>query len=271
MKLLHTMAAAALSIPQAHAPERLVYATDDPFGGLFDVCGYDIGARQSVATRFKPRAEHRLTSVRLWLWNNDPEGDPIPITVSLREGGEARDSVSLPGETALESWAFEIPFTGFAEPRLFEFESSDGTTLLAHADYWIVIESDAPPGAAWAVGQPGTGFGAVRLRGEENWRAFRGAVGAAEIWGTPAPLAGDPGALGAAEPQRASSPSAGGALPEPPPCGADFDQSGTIDAWDVSAFVRAWARRDAGADFDENGRVGTPDAVGFLNAWCRGC
>ena len=55
------------------------------------------------------------------------------------------------------------------------------------------------------------------------------------------------------------------------PCGADFDNNGTIDTRDVLAFLNAWVGRAPIADFNNDGIINTQDVLAFLNAWNAGC
>jgi hypothetical protein len=179
----------ALSPPAAGA---VVYETEDPFGGLFGVYGFDVNTEQSVAIRFTPAADYTLDEIRLWLWNNDRSGEATPITITLRNDGPASlGGASVPGEARFESWSFEIPYTGFAEPQLFEFPSGARPVLRAGTNYWIVAESAAhgPLDPVWAVAQPGTGFGAIRNR-NDPWHSGPGSVGATIILGTLRPVIG---------------------------------------------------------------------------------
>ena len=55
------------------------------------------------------------------------------------------------------------------------------------------------------------------------------------------------------------------------PCGADFDNDGTVDTRDVLAFLNAWVARASSADFNDDGVTNTQDVLAFLNAWNAGC
>ncbi|MFG0260027.1 MAG: GC-type dockerin domain-anchored protein, partial [Phycisphaerales bacterium JB041] len=54
------------------------------------------------------------------------------------------------------------------------------------------------------------------------------------------------------------------------PCGADFDNNGTVDTRDVLAFLNAWVGRAPVADFNDDGIINTQDVLAFLNAWNAG-
>lgn len=52
-----------------------------------------------------------------------------------------------------------------------------------------------------------------------------------------------------------------------PQCRADFDQSGTVNSGDISAFLASWSAMDPEADFDNNGAVNSADISMFLSVW----
>ncbi len=174
------------------ATADVVYETEDPFDGLFGIIGFDVSSEQSVAVRFTPTADLSLDRIRVWLWNNDSSGGEPEITITLRPdaavgAGSAEPEPSRPADEILEKWNFSLPYTGFAEPRLFDVYSS-GYALRAGVDYWICAESEAPGGRdpVWAIAQPGQGFGTT---GDpttgEWWPGAEGMVGAVIVEGTP--------------------------------------------------------------------------------------
>ncbi len=55
-------------------------------------------------------------------------------------------------------------------------------------------------------------------------------------------------------------------LPPPPPCPADLDGSGAVDAADLAALLNGWGGSGA-ADLDGNGLVDAADLASMLNAW----
>jgi len=57
--------------------------------------------------------------------------------------------------------------------------------------------------------------------------------------------------------------------PPTPPCPADHDASGTLDAADIFAFLSDWFAGDA--DFDLSGQTEVPDIFVYLSAWFAGC
>ncbi|HVU63554.1 MAG TPA: choice-of-anchor tandem repeat NxxGxxAF-containing protein, partial [Phycisphaerales bacterium] len=54
-------------------------------------------------------------------------------------------------------------------------------------------------------------------------------------------------------------------------CKADFDQSGTLNSYDLFDFLGAWFAQDPAADIDGSGQVTTVDVLQFLGAWYNGC
>ncbi len=184
------LAASVLELSLAPIARIVVYETDDPFGGILGVYGFDVDSDQSVAIRFTPAQDYDLEAVQVWLWNNDPSGNPTEITLSIREDASLGAIIdSIPGDSRLETWTISIPYTGFAQPHLFECVSLRRSVLRTGRRYWIVAESDAPPGLnpVWAAGQPGVGFGAIRFPITGPWQSHEGAVGATVIWGRPRP------------------------------------------------------------------------------------
>lgn len=125
----------------------------------------------------------------------DTSGESTPIRISLQvaDGSFERSAgVSfgvMPGNEVLEEWAFDVPYTGFANPLLLEFPSSIRPRIEAGMNYWIVATSLAEGGRdpVWAVAQPGLGFGATGdPRTGEWYPGMEGSVGAMVIEGTPA-------------------------------------------------------------------------------------
>ena len=54
-------------------------------------------------------------------------------------------------------------------------------------------------------------------------------------------------------------------------CPADLNGDGTLDFFDVSAFLSAFSSMDPSADFDDNGTFDFFDVSGFLSAFSAGC
>ena len=55
-------------------------------------------------------------------------------------------------------------------------------------------------------------------------------------------------------------------VPPPPPCPADIDESGTVDAADLSTLLGNWGSSGAG-DIDGSGAVNAADLSALLGAW----
>jgi cytochrome c peroxidase len=56
-----------------------------------------------------------------------------------------------------------------------------------------------------------------------------------------------------------------------PACPADLTDDGTLNFFDVSAFLAAFSAMEPAADFDENGSFDFFDVSAFLNAFAAGC
>lgn len=234
------------------ATADVVYETEDPFGGIFGIIGYDVYRQQSVAVRFTPTADHSLDRIRVWLWNNDTSGGEPEITITLRPdaavgGGAASEDPepSRPTDEILQQWTFSLPYTGFAEPRLFDVYSG-GYALRAGVDYWICAESEAPGGRdpVWAIAQPGRGFGTTGDPATGEWSpGAEDMVGAVIVEGTRAEL--EAAIAGAQSPGSSEAPadlaidlprllSAWGACPD---CPEDLTRDGVVDVEDVLAAL----------------------------------
>ncbi len=164
----------------------LVYQSDDPFGGLFGVEGFDIAAVQSAAARFVPQAEYTLDQLRLWLWNDDVLGGHPRLTITLR-GDDAGGGQSRPGKTVYERWVIDLPTTGLFNPELFDFTSTLHPRLHTGQRYWVVVESDGPLEGCgvWACAQPDPGFWSL-CEPPAPWTAGQiGEAGAMIVLGTP--------------------------------------------------------------------------------------
>ncbi|MFZ4573466.1 MAG: reprolysin-like metallopeptidase [Phycisphaerales bacterium] len=59
--------------------------------------------------------------------------------------------------------------------------------------------------------------------------------------------------------------------PVEPPCPADHNGDGAVDADDVISYFRAWDNSEPSADFNNDGGVDSDDIIGFFNAWDAGC
>ncbi len=56
-----------------------------------------------------------------------------------------------------------------------------------------------------------------------------------------------------------------------PPCPADFNNDGDVDADDFIAFIAAWDAGQIAADFNADGGVDSDDVIAFFGAWDNGC
>ncbi len=181
-----------------YEPE-VIYQTDDPFGGVFGIEGWDVAAVQSVAVRFIPESDYTLGMLRLWLWSDDLSGGHPRLRITLCDdsvtAGESR-----PGKVLFEQWEIEMPFTGLFNPQLFDFDSAVHPHLRAGQRYWVVASSDAPlPGCpVWACGQPHPAFLSLREPPGSWYAGMSGEAGAMIVLGTrvPAPAATVSGAIG---------------------------------------------------------------------------
>ena len=55
------------------------------------------------------------------------------------------------------------------------------------------------------------------------------------------------------------------------PCPADLTGDGTLNFFDISAFLSAFSANDPAADFDGNGTFNFFDISAFLSAFSAGC
>ncbi len=62
-----------------------------------------------------------------------------------------------------------------------------------------------------------------------------------------------------------------GEVAEPTGCYADFNDDGSVNTLDVTAFLNAWVAGDSSADANGDGSVNTQDVIVFLNLWNAGC
>jgi sulfatase modifying factor 1 len=56
-----------------------------------------------------------------------------------------------------------------------------------------------------------------------------------------------------------------------PPCPADVNTDGTVDAHDIIAFFAAWDASHIAADFSGDGGVDSDDVIAFFARWDAGC
>jgi hypothetical protein len=227
------------------APADIVYQTNSPFGSPFGLIGFDVFSQQSVAVRFTPAANHRLDRVSFWFMNNDDSGGHPTVTLSLRNDDTA--SGSIPGQTILEAWQFNVSAVGW-DPQLEQVISTVRPLLLANRNYWLVAESAAPPGwnGVWNWASTGTGMMSICNGTNCSWSpASSGAVVSVVVEGTPvnaADINGDGvvnvndllaviNAWGACPPPSASCP----ADIAPPPNG-----DGVVNVNDLLMVINNW-------------------------------
>ncbi len=224
------------------APE-VIYETNDPFGSIFGINGFDVFQNQSVAVRFTPESDFTLADVSLWMWNNDESGTPAPITVSVRTDMIDPKVGSIPSDVILEEWDSEIATKGVFAPELFTFSSVETPALQGGVNYWLVAESDAPalqdPVWAWAAND--TGLSTTTAFDTGAWQtAGMGAVPATIVTGF--------------------------ALAGPP---ADLNGDGVVNGSDLAALLAQWGT-DGTADLNDDGVVNGADLAALLASWGSG-
>lgn len=139
MKLAITALLLAASCTAANADT--IFSTGTPEAGFLGYYGYDIYVDQSVAVAFTPDQDYSLESLGLWMMSNDFANAGAPYSVSIRT--DANDSMTIPGDTILESWDVETAAIGW-NPILETVESLLNPVLSAGTTYWVVAESDSP-------------------------------------------------------------------------------------------------------------------------------
>jgi hypothetical protein len=153
------LAVASLGLGAPVLRGEIVYETEGPFGGPFGLYGYDVFVDQSVGLRFTPEHNYMLDRISLWLMNNDGSGQHHAlVTITLRDD-DNDGHVSIPGDIIYETFTFNVSAVGW-NPVLEVMDSQDHPLLVAGVDYWIVAESDAPPGinGVWNIAAHGLGF-----------------------------------------------------------------------------------------------------------------
>jgi len=151
------VAAVVLAAPAAKA--EIIYETEDPFGGPFGLWGYDVFIYQSVGLRFTPERHYTLDRISLWFMNNDSSGQHHAlVSVTLRDDDNDGE-VSIPGNIVYERWTFNVSTVGW-DPVLEVMDSAEHPLLQTGVNYWIVCESDSPPGVngVWNIASEGLGF-----------------------------------------------------------------------------------------------------------------
>ena len=241
---------APLAAMTAAAPADIIYETNDPFGSVFGVFGFDLGLRQSVAVRFTPTRDYTLDRVSVWIMSNEFAGPSnVPIRINIRA-----DETAGGGSIPMNALVFDEMFARTTaigwNPVLETADSSQHPILRAGVNYWLVLEADVPFGGnpVWVVAANFSGFGANTNGTQTLWQpGGGGGVGACVIEGTPA-------------------------------CYADCDISsgpGTLDIFDFLCFQNAFvASENFACACDLSTGPNTCDIFDFLcfqNAFVAGC
>lgn len=153
------LTATSIGFLSSNAQGDVVYETNNPFGGPFGILGFDVFEGQSVAVRFTAGMDYTLDNFSLWLWNNDESGGTPPMTLALRPD-DTKQGFSIPSETVIEEWNFDLPNTGLFNPLLFTFDSKSHPLLEEGQSYWITAESPSPPliDPVWAIAAKDSGI-----------------------------------------------------------------------------------------------------------------
>jgi hypothetical protein len=152
-----------LTVPTQPRALEIIYKTASP-GGPFGYFGPDVCADQSVAVRFKPDTNSNLEKIGLWFMNNGKPNVP-EVRVTLRDDN-SNGKVSVPGDTILESWAFDVSAVGW-KPVFEELDSKLTPFLEAKTKYWVATESDDKCGddGVWVMAS-GRGFSTNSIDGD---------------------------------------------------------------------------------------------------------
>ncbi|KAA0213991.1 MAG: hypothetical protein DYG94_03030 [Leptolyngbya sp. PLA3] len=218
-----------------------IYQSEDPFGGFFGLWGADVFVGQTVGQRFTPDADYRLDQVRLWFMSNDFEGvvdEFVTVTIQTDAGGPDE---SYPSGVVLDQATFEASAIGWDPVE--EVAAFDGVVLHAGRRYWVVCSSNAAGGEdpVWNFASEGLGFNAFRL-GNDPWQP--GGSGAELTMGVDA---------------------------TPAPCIPDFVGDGTLDFFDVQAFLARFSAGSPSVDLNNDGHLNFFDVQAFLTALSAGC
>lgn len=150
-------------VPALSFAGKLVFQTENPFGGPFDLWGMDVYKGQSAAIRFTSLEDSALDKLSLWLMNNTDPIDGIPvhgvITLSLVEDKLLDNGKSIPSENVLETWTVEATALGW-EPVEESAISVVKPVLNAGKSYWVVAHSNdkARSSAVWCIASFGVGY-----------------------------------------------------------------------------------------------------------------
>ena len=239
--------ACALAIAAAAMPaiaQEVIFETAEPFGSPFGVIGFDVFVQQSVAVRFTPDRDYRLTSVSAWFMSNNFD-TPLdrPVRLTIQTDRPVGDSFVPSGEE-VEVMELVISAIGW-DPQLDTATASGDTILNAGQAYWVVAESDFPaevnPVWNWATGV--TGFTTTTDFFTGEWQP-----------------GGDGATVGVVVEGE-------GALS----CPADIDGDGELTLFDFLEFQNLFAAMDPRADFDGDGDLTLFDFIEFQNAFAQGC
>lgn len=232
----------AAAAPVAHAD--VIYETNDPFGSPFGFVGFDVFTNQSVAVRFVPDQDYRLTSVSAWFMNNnfDMQLDR-PVRLSIQTDRTVGDAF-VPSGDELEVMDLFITAIGW-DPQLDVAQATGNTVLRAGEAYWVVAESDygaaENPVWVWATGV--TGYVSTTAFDTGEWQpGGEGAVVGVVVEGEP-----DPG------------------------CRVDLDGDGELTIFDFLAYQNLFDAGDPIADFDGDGALTIFDFLAFQNEFDAGC
>ena len=239
-----TISIIALIAAAPLAQADVIFETADPFGGPFGLIGFDVFTQQSVAVRFVPDQDYRLTSVSAWFMSNDFAAQlDRPVRLSIQTD-EAVGDAFVPSGDELEVMDLFITAVGW-DPQLDSVQATGDTVLRAGQAYWVVAESDY--GAAenpvwnWATGV--TGYVSTTAFDTGEWQ---------------------PGGEGATV----------GVIVEGDPdagCRVDLDGDGELTIFDFLAFQNLFDAGDPIADFDGDGDLTLFDFLAFQNEFDAGC
>ncbi len=242
--MIRTVTAAL--VVAAIAPASLadtIFETADPFGSPFGLIGFDVFTNQSVAVRFVPDQDYRLTSVSAYFMSNASVPLDRPVRLSVQTDLAVGDAFVPSGEE-LEVMDLFITAIGWDPQRDTAIASGD-TLLEAGQPYWIVAESDYPgaenPVWNWATGV--SGYTSTTRFDTGEWQpGGTGATVSVFIEGDP-----DSG------------------------CRADLDGDGELTIFDFLAFQNLFDAGDPVADFDGDGDLTIFDFLAFQNEFDAGC
>jgi len=162
-----------------------IYITTDP-GGFLGYWGPDVFQFQSVGVRFTPAQDCTFDSAGLWFMNNDFDGNVHALVrVTLRPDHVPTPGQSIPSNEVIEEMFLTVTTSGW-NPVLETVVSSLRPKLCSGVHYWLVAESDAPPGVngVWVNAGDSTGFATTTTNQGEWQPGGMGAVPATRVFGT---------------------------------------------------------------------------------------